>query len=87
MSERIVIGGNQPTTGSVFTTASGTISIPGLEEIAPLKKSVIADIMSGDRDLRDKINEIAEKVNILIRIKNGEVEREIRVTLPLPDNT
>jgi hypothetical protein len=60
-----------------------TISIPGLEEIERLReKSDIRRngdccgmIMPSAWDLMCKINEIAEKVNILIRIKNGEVGR------------
>jgi len=54
---------------------SDTTSIIGLEEIKPLRQSVVFDITGSDGDLRAKINEILEKVNVLIRIKNEEVNR------------
>jgi hypothetical protein len=49
------------------------IGIEGLEEIEPLEVPYFADIMNDNRQRDQKINEIAEKVNILIRMKSEEL--------------
>jgi hypothetical protein len=44
----------------------------GLEEIELLKPHFIADILSDDDRLLRKINEIAEKVNIIMQLLNSQ---------------
>ena len=47
-----------------------TISYIGLKEIEPLHARVGVNIF-----VDDKLNEIIEKLNILIRLKNGEINK------------
>ena len=48
------------------------LSHEGLYEIKLLQHSIFADI-TDDNSKHDKINEIAEKVNILIRLENDRI--------------
>lgn len=59
----------------IVGTSNTTPTHVGLSAIDPLPKNYIADIMSDDYRLREKINEIAEKVNILIKLKQLELQK------------
>jgi hypothetical protein len=51
------------------------IGIIGLEEIKLLKINCMEDNFGNNFQREQKINEIAEKVNILIRMKTDEMNR------------
>lgn len=50
------------------------LSIQGLEKVAPLTVEM-SHINSGENEVRRKVNEIIEKVNLLIDIENHNINK------------
>jgi len=53
--------------------SSGKLSYEGLEKVEELKPNFYSDILAGDPETREKVNDLIRVVNVLVELKNGEI--------------
>ena len=54
-------------------TDTNKVAYEGLNKINELKLNFIVDIMSGENEVRDKVNELIRKFNLMVDILNGQI--------------
>ena len=55
--------------------SEATIQHEGLDQIEKLRPSFSSDMFSRDNEIIGKLNEVIEKVNLLMALKNSEIPK------------